>query len=177
MGDSNAPPLQPQQLLELLARHNVDYIIVGGIGAAVHGSTRATTDIDVVPDTDTTNMSRLADALAEANAELRIEDGTTVRFPLDAESLATLELSTWRTDHGDIDIIRGIPDSSMTDLADYERLATNAISANAWTLKIKVASLRDIIKSKEIANRPTDQAALPELYELRSKLTPRTEHD
>ena len=37
-----------ESLLRLLARHDVEFILVGGVAAVVHGSVRLTTDLDVV---------------------------------------------------------------------------------------------------------------------------------
>ena len=60
MGDPNAPPLRARQILELLDRHGVRYVVVGGLAAVVHGSGRATFDIDLVPDWSRDNLDRLA---------------------------------------------------------------------------------------------------------------------
>jgi hypothetical protein len=46
MGDPDAPPLQAGELLQLLDRHAVRYVVVGGLAATVHGATRVTFDID-----------------------------------------------------------------------------------------------------------------------------------
>ena len=42
MGDPDAPVLQAEGILELLAAHDVRYIMVGGLAATVHGATRVT---------------------------------------------------------------------------------------------------------------------------------------
>jgi hypothetical protein len=51
-------------LLLALRRADVDFIIVGGVAAAVHGSARATYDIDVVYARSPENIAQLASALA-----------------------------------------------------------------------------------------------------------------
>ena len=58
-------------------------MIVGGIAAIMHGSTNATFDFDLVPDTSVDNLDALARGLASLNAELRREDGSTIAVPLD----------------------------------------------------------------------------------------------
>ena len=48
----------------LLNRHRVRYLIAGGVAANLHGSVRATKDVDVLVPPDTRNMRRLLDALS-----------------------------------------------------------------------------------------------------------------
>ena len=172
MGDPDAPPLDAEKLLQTLDRHDVDYVLVGGMAALVYGSTRVTFDLDVVPSQSSDNLEALARALRELNAQLRIETGDLVNWPLDADSLRVHELSTWRTDAGDLDIIRGIPTSAgMKHLAGYNQLLTKATDAEAFGVTISVASLDDIIDSKATAGRPTDLEALTELLRIQRHRT------
>jgi hypothetical protein len=61
----------------------------------------------------------------------------------------------------------GIPREARWDLARYEQLRENAILLEIGEHAILVASLEDIVRSKEITNRPPDHEALPELRRLR----------
>ena len=49
-------PFDPQRMLEVLARHHVQCVVIGGIDIV-------TRDIDITPATDPANMQRLTDAL------------------------------------------------------------------------------------------------------------------
>lgn len=172
MGDPNAPPLRTEQLLRLLASHGVAYIIVGGLAAVVHGAGRVTFDIDVVPEWTPGNLDRLAHALLEANARLRVPGSIEpVGVSVDARTLRNYEVSTWRTDHGDIDVIRGTPTKARTRLAGYRTLKRRAGSRTVHGLAILVADLDDVIESKEALAREPDLVALPELYRLRDRIT------
>ncbi len=51
-------------MLAVLDRHHVEYVVVGGFAANVHGAVRPTKDIDVAPATTTENLARLAAACA-----------------------------------------------------------------------------------------------------------------
>jgi hypothetical protein len=62
----------PDRILATLDAHGVDHILVGGFAARAHGATRPTADIDCVPDTDADNYERLAAALRELGARLRV---------------------------------------------------------------------------------------------------------
>jgi hypothetical protein len=48
-----------------LNAHRVRHLVAGGVAANLHGSVRATKDVDVLVPVDRANMERLLDALAE----------------------------------------------------------------------------------------------------------------
>lgn len=166
MGDENAPPLRAAELLALLAAHDVRYVIIGGVAAIVHGASRATFDIDIVPEWTDDNLGRLATALRAGGARLRVPGGDPIEFPIDADSLRNFEVSTWRTDLGDLDVIVGSPTSQRGVLADYAALLARAATRHAFGLTILVADLADVIESKRALSRDPDLAALPELDRL-----------
>ena len=168
MGDPDAPPLQAAELLQLLDRHAVRYVVVGGLAATVHGATRVTFDIDLVPEWTDDNLERLAAALQEADAELQAPGAQApVAFPIDARSLRQFEVSTWRTRLGDLDVIIGTPTATRGVLARYDVLAPRATEREAFGVTILVADLDDIIESKQVLGRESDLVALPELHRLR----------
>lgn len=53
---SSNSAFDPDRILEILDRHGVDYVLVGGVAARVHGAERVTADIDCVPATDEENL-------------------------------------------------------------------------------------------------------------------------
>ncbi|MGI8751273.1 MAG: hypothetical protein ACR2MN_02985 [Acidimicrobiales bacterium] len=109
----------------MLAAHQVQYILVGGAGAQAHAATRATTDVDTCLRWTRQNRERAAAALAELHAGYRVE-GMKEPFPapLDERMITASEISTWRTDAGDIDTLRGLPTKDgLRRLASYEDLA------------------------------------------------------
>jgi hypothetical protein len=171
VGDPGAPPLRVEQLQRTLHEHGVDYVIVGGLAAAAQGAGRVTFDIDVVPDWSTENLGRLADALQALNAKLRVPDSPDpVDFPLEARSLRGFDVSTWRTDSGDLDVIIGTPTAVRGRFAGFDELIERAHSLEAYGLRILVADLKDIIESKEALAREPDLVALPELRRLQARL-------
>ncbi len=168
MGDPGAPALDAEQIFRTLDEHGVDYLVVGGFAAVVYRADRLTFDIDIVPDPAAGNLEHLGDALPSLSAKLRIEDSEPVEDPLDAPSLAGMEVSPWCTSSGDVDIIRGLPKSSMTDLATYRDLTDRGRTVDAFGLKFHLASLDDIITSKIATNREPDRQALPEPLRLQN---------
>jgi hypothetical protein len=68
-GESRAPDFE--KLLGALHRADVEFILVGGVAAVVHGSSRATYDLDLVYSRDPGNLQRLALALEPFEPYLR----------------------------------------------------------------------------------------------------------
>lgn len=164
-----APPLDRAALLASLARHGVRFVLVGGLAAQAHGAARATKDADICPEWSNENLARLAVSLTELGARLKIGEGSveTLELQIDARTIHGLEIGAWRTAAGDVDILLGIPLASRRKLLRYEQLAEHATEIEVDGLRVSVASLDDIIRSKEIVDRPKDREALEELRSLR----------
>ncbi len=159
------------RLIEVLNRHGVEYLMVGGVAAIGYGAQRATEDADCVVRRERANLDRLAVALQELHARLRVggmTDAEAQMLPvqIDGTTLEMAEMSTWMTDAGPFDVLAGLegPDGR---LVPYEELAKRANVLQGDGFVIRAASLRDIILAKERANRPKDREALPELRALR----------
>lgn len=66
-----------RELLALLNKHAVDYLVVGGYALAFHGAPRFTSDIDIFVCPNSQNATRILDALREFgfdSADLTEED-------------------------------------------------------------------------------------------------------
>lgn len=164
------PEVDWVRITECLDRHRVEYLIVGGLAAQLHGATRPTGDFDSLPRTTAENLDRLASAMRELNAFLRVEELTDeeareLPTRIDAVSLGRMDISTWRTDAGDLDVLTTIP-TRDGGRARYEELVGRAKSLDFGGVPVLVAALGDIIASKEWADRAKDREALPELREL-----------
>jgi hypothetical protein len=164
-------PFDPDCLLRTLDAHGVEYVLVGGLAAVLHGSSVMTSDADIVPARDDRNLERLAAALRDLDAQLRVPDGPAVPFdphPALLRSMATLNTTTRC---GDLDVT-----FSPAALDDYDALLAGSDAFDISGYRIHVAALGDIIRSKEAANRPKDQATLPILRALREEIARRPDH-
>lgn len=163
------PPLDRPQLLGTLQRHAVEFVLVGGLAAQAHGAARATLDADICPRWTVDNLARLSDALRALRARLRVGEGSieTLAMDINARFIHSMEIAAWSTTAGDVDVLLGIPSNARFELARYEQLAEHATEFQIDSVMVLVASLADIIRSKEIANRPKDRVALAELRTLR----------
>ena len=156
---------QPQEILATLDRHGVRYVLIGGLAAVLHGSAHATTDVDVVPEEAVRNLERLSAALKELDARIRIAgepDG--VPFDHGAESLARVRAWNLQTSLGDLDIA-----FQPSGTQGYEDLRRDVVVMHVHGVEVPVASLADVIRSKEAAGRQRDRAVLPGLRELLSR--------
>lgn len=157
-----APPLDVEAILGTLARHDVEYVLIGGLAARIHGSPLLTEDLDITPALDRENLARLAAALQELGARLR--GAEEVEFPLDDRSLASADVLTMTTRAGWLDVC-----SRPAGGQSYETLAPNAEAYELFGLRVRIASIDDLIRSKSAAGRDKDLRGLPALRELQRR--------
>ena len=145
-----ADELDPKPILEVLVRHGVDFVVVGGLAGIVHGSAYNTEDVDVAYDRSRENLGRLAEALSELEATLR---GAPADLPAqcDAETLRAGLNFTFDTKYGSFDIL-GDPAGARR----YNELRAAGSSESLWGVVVRVSSLDHLIAMKEAAGRPRD---------------------
>lgn len=157
----SAQELDLRRLFAVLHAYRVAYVLIGGLAAVVHGSPFPTEDADITPDDDRQNLDRLAAALRELNARIRTEGAP---FACDSVSLAAAQTWNLTTDAGDLDIA-----FRPSGTEGYHDLHRDAAGVELYDVMVDVASLRDVVRSKQAANRPKDQRVLPVLRELLTK--------
>jgi hypothetical protein len=164
---TRSPEFQPEEVISLLGRHEVRYVLIGGLAAVTHGAPLVTQDIDICYARDAENLDHLADALKSVDAELRgAEPG--LPFRLDGITLARGDTFTFTTDVGWLDIL-----ATPSGTAGYEDLVRTAASFEMFGHRVLVAGVEDLIRMKRAAGRPKDLLALEELGALRDEIEPR----
>ena len=157
------PVIDPLATLRVLANHEVLFVLIGGVAGNLHGSPIPTKDVDVTPEPGQGNLDRVAAALRELDARLRVDDDSRgVPFDPSGASLAKVSIWTLRTDRGDLDLV--LEPAGTQGYADLRRDATEVDLGDG--LVVQVASLADLIRTKEAAGRAKDQAGLPALRAL-----------
>lgn len=147
-------------ICEVLARYRVQYVIIGGAAARLHGTGYVTVDIDICPERTEANLARLADALNALGARLQVEgDPTGVEFPAHADLLRQMSTLTLLTKHGPLDLCF-LP-AGFT--RGYDQLVESSGVVILAGSELPVASLEDIVASKRAAGRPKDIVGLPAL--------------
>lgn len=152
----------PQDVLAALERHGVRYVLVGGLAAILHGAPHITTDADIVPEIGRANLERLSAALKELNARIRVA-GEPEGIPFDhsGESLSRVQVWNLVTDRGNLDITF-VPSGTR----GYDDLVRDARAVVVRGIDVPVASLADVIRSKEAAGRDKDRLVLPVLRRI-----------
>lgn len=151
MGGSR--PLDPERLLRALAAEGVRFVLIGAMGARLHGFPRMTADADITPAGDAENLERLARALRALDARVYTEPVPEgLPFDVSARTLARAPLWNLTTDAGRLDIIF-MP--AGTD--GFDDLAPRADRFEVYGHELLVARLEDILRSKVAADRPQDR--------------------
>lgn len=150
--------LRLRPLFEALEAEGVAYVVIGGTAGVIHGVPHVTFDVDITPARDRANLDKLAAALRKLDAKpYGVPPEALPAFQLDGETLHNG--TTWKffTEHGEIDISFE-PDGTQ----GYRDLVRDARRTEAHGQSILVASLADVIRSKEAAGRDRDRAVLPD---------------
>jgi hypothetical protein len=146
-------------MLAVLEQHGVRCVVIGGYAAVLAGADILTRDLDITPELDPANLERLANALAELHAAIRVPGEPPVPLPADARLLARAEILNLITDAGELDITAS-PDGTN----GYPDLKHRARPAPGHTADcVTIAALEDIIRSKTAAGRAKDLQGLPAL--------------
>jgi len=151
------PPLDAEELLRRLTRRGVDFVVIGGIAAVLHGSARATFDLDIAFAPDRPNLDALGSLLTELRAKLKgvAED---VLFVPDASTLRRMAVLTMTTPLGELDAMTRPPGAPA-----YGTLRRRAERYDLGDFTVPVASLEDLIAMKRAAGRRKDLADVDEL--------------
>jgi hypothetical protein len=167
MADPAPAPFDPIAIIDVLDRHGVGYLVIGGIAAGVQGAMWATFDLDITYDRSRGNLTRLAAALAELRASpLGVDDGVPVH--LDVRALQHGDIWTLATRYGRLDLLaEPAPGTGYHTLAPRARTIEGARTYRA-------ASIPDLIAMKRAAGRPQDAG---HIRLLRAVLEASTEPD
>lgn len=105
MSDPDAPPLDPDALIAALEHHRVAFVAVGGLAAQWQGAQRPTKDMDVCPAWDRDNLERLALAMRDLGARLKVVGGPRegIDMQIDGAMLARMEIGTCLAPADDLD--------------------------------------------------------------------------
>ncbi len=155
-------PFDPEAIVATLERHGVRYVLIGGLAATLYGSPHVTTDVDITPSLDGENLEKLAASLVDLDARLRVDnepDG--VAFDRSAEALAGADIWNLVTRYGALDLTL-----RPAGTQGFDDLRRDAVQIDIRGVRVVVASLADVIRSKEAADRQKDRLTLPTLRRI-----------
>jgi predicted nucleotidyltransferase len=149
-----------ESLLRTLLDHDVEFILVGGVAANLHGSARATFDIDVVYRRTPDNIARLVTSLSPLEPYLRGAP-PGLPFRLDHETVTAGLNFTLQTKAGELDLLGEIVGGGT-----YEDLLPGTIAFSLFGHTCRCVSLLQLLALKRAAGRPKDREAIAELEVL-----------
>jgi hypothetical protein len=136
--------LDQARLLRALSEHDVEFVVVGGVAAQVHGWRSATLDLDIAVSIEEFNVERLNAALASVGAG----EGKIGAFG-----------TAFQTRYGRLEIVR-----RADGIGQYEDWLPRARQHEVEPgITVVVADPDDVLRSKEAAGREKDRAALPQM--------------
>jgi predicted nucleotidyltransferase len=149
-----------RELISKLIDDRVDFIIIGGLAARVHGSSRLTDDLDIVYLRDSANIARLVDCLSSLSPYLRgAPPGLPFRW--DTETVLKGLNFTLTTSLGPLDVLGEITlGGNYKDLLPYSQ-RLELFGRECWCLGIE-----RLIEVKQAAGRPKDFEAIAELQAI-----------
>ncbi|MGA7749451.1 MAG: hypothetical protein WCA63_04830 [Gallionella sp.] len=156
-------------LFSALARHKVDYLLIGGLAVSLHGVERATMDVDIIVAMNSNNLA----ALIEAAKELKLSPV----LPVPLESLGDLELlRQWHVEpHLEAFALRTADLAGVTvDVLLFPPVEFTSMASRADVFKvantgIQVVSIDDLIALKQAVGRPIDLIDIEHLQRIRTQ--------
>ena len=146
--------------VQALVDAGVEFVIIGGWSAILHGSSFITYDLDICFSRKRENLRCLAQALAPYHPRLRdVAEG--LPFVWDETTLRNGTIFTLDTDLGGIDLL-----AEVSGLGAFDEVKAASIAVNAFGRQVRTLDLRSLIKAKRAAGREKDLRALPELESL-----------
>jgi hypothetical protein len=146
--------------VQTLVDAGVEFVIIGGWSAVLHGSSYVTNDLDICFSKSNQNLKALATVLAPFHPRLR---GLPAELPFvwDETTLRNGNLFTLSTDLGVIDLL-----SEVSGVGGYEDALAQSILVKAFDREVRTLDLPALIRSKRAAGRKKDLQLLPELESL-----------
>ncbi len=149
---TNAPP-DFKKLLKTLVDHGVEFVVVGGVCAVLHGAPIATFDLDIVHSREPANLDRLLETLAELDAFYRNQPQRRLRP--DRSHLASTGHQLLMTNLGPLDIL-----GSIGSGREFPELATRSVRTEAGGVSFRILGLESLIRVKEETAHSKDKATL-----------------
>jgi hypothetical protein len=154
--------VQIRELLSKLSSTGVEYVIVGGVAASLHGSTLFTDDLDVCCPMTEENMSRLIAALEPLNPVLR--DPRKIPLPRRPSLLAQCRTLLLTTDMGKFDVL-----PEITGIGDYDTVSARAVTMEVDGRPTRVLDIDALITAKKAAGRTKDQLGVIHLEAAKAR--------
>jgi hypothetical protein len=152
--------MEVDRLIQILSDSSVEFIVIGGWSAILHGSVHVTNDLDIFFARGPGNVKRLAQALAPYHPR-PIDLPTDLPFIWDEATLRNGTNFTLITDLGRVDLL-----GEVSGLGSFTEVYAASIPMEKEGREVRILDLRSLIESKKAAGRVKDLLVIPELEAL-----------
>jgi hypothetical protein len=148
-------PQNNAALVTALVAANVEFIVIGGVAAILHGVSRVTSDLDISAPLDRDNLQRLLSAL-EPHRPVHATRPDLKLLDEPLERLSTFRLLLIETNLGRLDVL-----PRVEPIGDYGALRSVEMSLGGHV--VRVIERTQLITVKESLSRPKDREVALEL--------------
>ncbi|MFH1654469.1 MAG: hypothetical protein ABIE74_10525 [Pseudomonadota bacterium] len=153
-----------KNLLVRLEENKVEFVIVGGFAATLHGTTLLTQDLDICAPFTESNMVRLLSVLKQFNAKHRMI-GKTKPLNESAGELSKFKNLYLITDAGYLDIL-----GQIKGLGNYGDLLKHSIGIKLFDSTFSVLDIDGLILAKKQMDRIKDKETVIQLEVIKDKI-------
>ena len=153
-----------REILKALQDQGLDFVVIGGVAASLHGSPVGTTDVDVCISFSDENLPKIIAAMRPLHPRLRHRPDR-MPLPEDIERLRGLKNLYLDTDLGKVDLLGELP-----GICTYEELAGRTVIKHLEGLACRVLDLDTLIKAKQHAGRDKDHSNVMHLQAIKKML-------
>lgn len=154
------------KLLQRLNDNQVDYVLVGGMAAIIHGADITTQDVDVCTPMSPDNVQRIVKSMGGLNAYWSRRPGPPLYFERTLDRLENIKNIYLETPFGRIDFLGDLP-----EVGDFEFAKKNSSWLNLIPeFRCRVLDIDPLIACKKAANRSKDIPVIYHLMALRDSL-------
>lgn len=151
------------KLFEHLIQSDIDFVIVGGFAAVIHGGTQVTRDLDVCVAFSPEQVHKIRSAFCDFNPKYRLtpQKLSFLECPEDTKGIKNLYLET---DLGAVDFL-----SEIKGVGDFNRVRANSITVNIFGHDCLVLDIDALIKAKKAMGSLKDKLTVQELEAIKLK--------
>ena len=154
------------RILERLVLHDVEFVLVGGYAAMIHGVSLVTKDVDVCTHFSRQNLERIYAAVADLHPYHFL---TPQPLPLEIppgfeQRINNLYIGT---DIGRLDCL-----GEVAGLGDYRATIEMSIPVQLPFGIVRMLNRRALIQAKSALDRPRDKVAVMELLAIEERQAP-----
>ncbi len=149
-------------LLQRLHAQEVEFVLVGGFAATVHGSTLVTRDLDVCCRFTEENLRRIHRAVADLHPAHRMRPD--LPFVLTPDLCASLKNLYLKTDLGSLDCL-----GEVKGVGNFEEARQHSVVVELPFGECRVLDLDTLIRAKLAMNRGHDQITVRQLQAIKDR--------